>query len=115
VVGARLLARLEQAYRSGDVDLFAGAFTADARTNDGQGRAVVRSTYADIFKRVPGRKLAFNNVTWRAAGDGRILGSGEVRVSNQHREGGGWRHAKGRVEFVLVRGSDGYRIASMSY
>jgi hypothetical protein len=114
-VGERLMARLESAYRTGDADSFAGAFTADGRTNDGQGRGVVRSTYADIFKRIPGRKLSFTGMTWRVAGDGRIMGRGRVRVSNQHREGGSWQHAKARVEFVLVRGDDGYRIASMLY
>ena len=109
-----LVARLESAYAAMNADGFAALFTANARVNEGSGRGLIRSKYADLFKRTAGAKLSISNVRWRSMPDGRISGSGAISVGNQYRAGG-WRYAKGGVDLELIRDGTGYRIASMIY
>lgn len=109
-----LIARLEGAYAAMNPDGFAALFTANARVNEGSGRGLIRSKYADLFKRTTGATLSIGTVRWRALPDGRISGSGAISVGNQYR-GGGWRYAKGGVDLELIRDGTGYRIASMIY
>jgi hypothetical protein len=110
-----LLARLESAYASKDPDGFSALFTPGARVNEGQGQALIRSKYADLFNRASGAKLSIRNVRWRSVSSGRMVGSGTISVSNQYRGSGEWRHATGRLDLELVRGAGGFRIASMIY
>jgi hypothetical protein len=110
-----LVARLEGAYAAMNADGFAALFTANARVNEGSGRGLIRSKYADLFKRTTGATLSIGNVRWRAMPDGRISGSGAISVGNQYRGAGGWRYAKGGVDLELVPDGGGYRIASMIY
>ncbi len=110
-----LVARLQGAYTAMNADDFAALFTANARVNEGSGRGLIRSKYADLFKRITGAKLSINNVRWRVMPDGRISGSGAISVGNQDRGGGRWQYRTGRIDFELVREGQGYRIASMIY
>jgi hypothetical protein len=112
---ANLVARLESAYAAMNADRFAALFTANARVNEGTGRGLIRSKYADLFQRTTGAKLSIGNVRWRSMPDGRIRGSGAISVGNRYRGAGGWRYASGGVDFELVRDGGGYRIASMIY
>ncbi|MFB1490603.1 MULTISPECIES: DnaJ domain-containing protein [unclassified Thiocapsa] len=112
---AALVARLESAYAAMNADGFAALFTANARVNEGSGRGLIRSKYADLFNRITGAKLSINSVRWRTLPDGRISGSGAVTVGNQSRINGAYRYATGRVDFALVREGGGYLIASMIY
>jgi hypothetical protein len=109
-----VVARLEGAYASMNAGGFAALFTANARVNEGSGQGLIRSKYADLFKRTTGAKLSISNVRWRAMPDGRISGSGAISVGNKYRDGE-WRYAKGGVDLELVRDGGGYRIASMIY
>ncbi|UHD15501.1 DnaJ domain-containing protein [Thiocapsa bogorovii] len=111
---ANLVARLESAYAAMNADGFAALFTSSARVNEGSGRKLIRSKYADLFQRTTGAKLSISTVRWRSMPDGRISGSGVISVGNQYR-GGGWRYAKGAVDLELVRDGGGYRIARMIY
>jgi hypothetical protein len=112
---AAVVARLEGAYAAMNADGFAALFTADARVNEGSGRGLIRSKYADLFKRLDGAKLSINNMRWRAMPDGRISGTGAITVGTRHPGEGRYRYAAGRIDFELARDGGGYRIASMIY
>jgi outer membrane biosynthesis protein TonB len=107
--------RLQGAYRNRDAVAFAALFTQRARVNEGQGRSLIRSKYADLFQRSLEARLYIERIDWRRVSDDSLSGSGSCSVSIKYRDSNTWQYARGHIDFVLVRDGERYRIASMIY
>jgi len=107
--------RLQGAYRNRDAAAFAALFTQRARINEGQGRSLIRSKYADLFQSSLEARLYIERIDWRQVSDDSLSGSGSCSVSVKYRGSNAWQYARGHIDFVLVRDGGRYRIASMIY
>lgn len=107
--------RLQGAYRNRDAAAFAALFTRQARVNEGQGRSLIRSKYADLFQRSLEARLYIERIDWRRGSGDSLSGSGSCSVSIKYRDSNTWQYARGHIDFVLVRDGERYRIASMIY
>ncbi|MCK7575661.1 MAG: DnaJ domain-containing protein [Chromatiales bacterium] len=107
--------RLQGAYRNRDAAAFAALFTQRARVNEGQGRSLIHSKYADLFQRSLEARLYIERIDWRRVADDSLSGSGSCSVSIKYRDSNTWQYARGHIDFVLVRDGERYRIASMIY
>jgi len=115
VAGARLITRLEQAYRRGNADAIAALFTKSARTSDGSGRRLIRSQYAQLFRDVTDQRLVVTYIAWRQETGSRLTGSGRFWVSTKAGTGGKWRTSDGQIDIEIVRAGSNFRISSMLY
>ncbi|MEA3275987.1 MAG: DnaJ domain-containing protein [Pseudomonadota bacterium] len=108
-----IISRLTRSYQNGDLDGFVGLFAANAQVNDGSGTAFIRSDYADLFSRVPQRRLSVQNLKWRPGGDAKLVGSGTIMVSSNGEGASGWRHSAGTIHFELIPWMGRYKISKM--
>ncbi|MEY6431477.1 DnaJ domain-containing protein [Thioalkalicoccus limnaeus] len=111
----RVISRFVSTYRDGDLDGFVGLFVPHADVNEGRGHALIRSIYADFFRRVPDRRLEIGALRWHSIDAERAIGEGRVSVGSRTGGSGRWRHGQGGIRFDLVWDGDGYRIARMFY
>ena len=114
LAGARMVDRLEHAYRSGNAAAMAALFTTDARTTDGNGRARVQRLYSGLFRDSLEQSMSIRRIRWNLGPGGRIAGKGQVSVSVRDRKTG-WRRQTGSIRLELVRQGDDYRVASLFY
>jgi len=105
--------RLMQTYQSGDLDGLMSLFTRNAQINGGRGIAHIRSRYADMFSRLPERRLSIQNLSWRKGRDGRLVGNGDIRVSARTGPQANWGDATGAITLELASAVGGYRIDKM--
>ena len=114
-IGARMIGRLERAYRQGSADAFAALFTSNARTTDGSGKALIRRQYAQLFRKSRSQQLRISNMRWRTGSNGAILANGRVSVGVQDAASGAWRRSDGSITLELVPMGGEYRISAMHY
>ena len=114
LAGARMVDRIERAYRSGNAAAFAALFTSDARTTDGIGRARVQRLYSDLFSASLEQSMSIRRIRWNLGPGGRIAGKGQVSVSVRDRKTG-LRRQTGSIRLELVRQGDDYRVSSLFY
>jgi hypothetical protein len=88
-------------------------FAANAQINGGRGTAHIRSRYADMFSRLPERRLSIHNLSWRKGRGDRLVGNGVVQVSARTGPQSSWGHATGKITLELASTVGGYRIAKM--
>lgn len=81
-----LVAAFVDAYDRGRADAFALLFDPDARANQHQGRAAIRSEYDDVFRRSQWRRMQVIRMNWRRVGD-TAQARGEVAVRTGLRDG----------------------------
>lgn len=113
---ARLvIEQMQSAYRNRDASAFAALFTRTAQVNEGQGRSLIRSKYADLFQSTTETRLYIDPIDWRRHSNGRLTGSGSFSVSAKYQGSNVWQYARGRMDFVLVPDAGRYRISSMIY
>lgn len=110
-----LVDRLQSVYRRRNATAFAALFTRQARVNEGQGRSLIRDKYADLFRRTTETRLDISALTWRRRSEDRLNGSGSFTVSTRYQGSERLHRARGRIDFVVVRDGQDYRIASMIY
>jgi hypothetical protein len=113
--GNALVGRLEHAYRQGDANALAALFAQGARTNEGSGRGLIRNLYAGFFRRATESQLSVRGLQWQAGSDGRLIGRGQVSVSNRYRGATAWQRSRGRIQLEVADGPEGYRITEMFY
>ncbi|MCF8005508.1 MAG: DnaJ domain-containing protein [Chromatiaceae bacterium] len=114
LIGAKMVGRLEGAYRSGNASAFAALFTTNAKTTDGNGRATIRRLYADLFRQSTEQSMSVKRIRWSLAASGTTTGRGQVTVSVKDR-GAGWRRLNGNIRLELAKTGDDYRAASFYY
>jgi len=113
--GNALVGLLERAYRQRDANALAALFAQGARTNEGSGRGLIRNLYSGFFQRSIESQLSVRGLQWQAGSDGRLIGRGQVSVSNRYRGSTAWQRSKGRIELEVADGPEGYRITEMFY
>jgi len=113
--GNALVGRLEHAYRQRDANGLAALFAHGARTNEGSGRGLIRNLYAGFFRRSLESQLSVRGLQWQAGSDGRLIGRGQVSVSNRYRGSTAWQRSRGRIQLEVADGPEGYWITEMFY
>jgi hypothetical protein len=108
-----LVGRLASAYGRGDLPAFVSLFASNARVNEGRGTAFIRKDYADFFARTPERSLQVQQIHWRPADDGRLVGTALVRAEVRDKGSFRRRRLTGSLELELVPSGDGFRIAKL--
>ena len=74
------------AYDRGRGDALARLFDDDARANNREGRAAIRSDYDDLFRQSDSRQLQLMRMNWRRTGDV-ALANGEIAIRVRWRDG----------------------------
>lgn len=113
--GARMISRLELAYRRGDADAVAALFSKSARTSDGSGRNLIRSQYARLFRDLADQTLVITSMSWQPNGHSRLSGSGRFSVRTKTTASGTWKRSDGRIDIELVRAGTDFHFSSMLY
>jgi hypothetical protein len=109
-----MVERLERAYRGGNAAAFAALFTSNARTTDGNGRALIQRQYQDLFRDSLEQSLSIRRIRWSRDGSGRITGQGRVSVS-VHDRSSGWRRLNGSIRIELVEQGGRHLVNGLFY
>lgn len=105
------LARMQDAYRDGDLDLLMSLFVSEPA---GRPRAVLEREYRELFAGSSARSLVLHDLVWLAAQD-RLIGLGRFEAGVTPRRGSRSRVTRGgvRVELRVEQGQA--RIVRMSH
>jgi curved DNA-binding protein CbpA len=114
MAGTQMVERLEGAYRGGSAAAFAALFTSNARTTDGNGRALIQRQYQDLFRDSLEQSMSIRRIRWSRDGGGRITGQGQVSVS-VHDRSSGWRRLSGSIRIALVEQGGRHFINGLFY
>lgn len=114
LTGARMVGRLEHAYRSGNAAAFAALFSSNARTTDGNGRSRIQRQYRDLFRGSLEQSMTIRRMRWSRGAGGLITGTGQVSVSVRDRTTG-WRRLNGSIRIELAEQGGGYLVTGLFY
>jgi hypothetical protein len=114
MAGTQMVERLERAYQRGSAGAFAALFTSNARTTDGNGRALIQRQYQDLFRDSLEQSMSIRRIRWSRDGGGRITGQGQVSVS-VHDRSSGWRRLSGSIRIALVEQGGRHFINGLFY
>ena len=105
------IARMQEAYRDGDLDVLMNLFVGEP---EGRSRGLLAREYADLFASSGARALRLHDLVWLHA-ENSVVGLGRFETSVTPRHGGQPRITRGgvRVELRLEHGEA--RILRMSH
>lgn len=112
---AGVIGAFEAAYEGGDPSRLAALFVPEARINEGVGRGLVQTLYADLFRRVPERSLTLGPLRWSRGPLGRWIAEGDVLVDTRPRGSRRWHRRSGTIRFELTPAGERYQISTMIY
>jgi general secretion pathway protein A len=100
-------------YSSGDLDGLTALFAANAKTDDAQGKAEIRKSYAMLFKTTDMRKMQIDKLQWQQQGD-TAAGSGSFKINAWDKNGEKRLNESGVLTIDAIKVNGELKISKLS-